>query len=141
MPRVRTIVREDVVTAAPDTPVSEIITLLDQERVGSVVVVEETWPVGIVTDRDLALKVLGAGLDPEETPAGDVMTEDVVTVDAEAGVFEVLTEMADATVRRIPAVDADGTLAGIVTFDDFVALLGRELKKLGDIVEAESPPY
>lgn len=141
MPRVRTIVRTDVVTATPDTPVSEIVTLLDQERVGSVVVVEETWPVGIVTDRDLALKVLGAGLDPEETPAGDVMTEDIVTVDAEAGIFEVLTEMSDATVRRIPAVDADGNLAGIVTFDDFVALLGRELEKLGDIVETESPPY
>lgn len=112
-----------------------------RESVGSVVVERDDEPVGIVTDRDLALKVLGPGLDPEETPAGDVMTEDVVTVDAEAGIFEVLTKMSDAAVRRIPAVDADGNLAGIVTFDDFVALLGRELKKLGDIVEVESPPY
>lgn len=141
MPRVSTIVREEVVTAAPNTPVSEIVMLLDQERVGSVVVVEEARPVGIVTDRDLALKVLGPGLDPEETPAGDVMTEEMVTVDTEAGIFEVLTAMSDASVRRIPAIDADGNLDGIVTFDDFVALLGRELKKLGDIVEAEAPPY
>lgn len=141
MPMVKSIVREEVVTADPTTSITDLVTLMDDERVGSVVVTDSGRPVGIVTDRDVAIKVLKQGRDPAQTTAGDVMTEDVVTVDEDAGIFEVLSRMAEGEVRRIPAVDEDGELTGIVTFDDFVDLLGRELRKLGDVVEAESPPY
>jgi CBS domain-containing protein len=69
------------------------------------------------------------------------MTEDPVTADADAGIFEVLSRMEEAEVRRIPAVDEDGTVVAIVSYDDFVALFGREVAKLGTIAEAESPSY
>ena len=69
------------------------------------------------------------------------MTNDPVTVGTDSGIFDVLRAMRDAEVRRIPAVDEAGRLDGIVTFDDFVVLLAREFTHLGDVVEAEIPPY
>ncbi|SER44334.1 CBS domain-containing protein [Natrinema salaciae] len=141
MPEIKSIVRESVVSAAPSTSLTDIAQLMEDESVGSVVIATEERPQGIVTDRDIALAAAARGDDPETATAADVMSEDVVTVDADSGIFEVLRAMTDANVRRIPATDADGELAGIVTFDDFVVLLGRELKLLGDVVEAEIPPY
>lgn len=141
MPKVRTFVRETVVTAAPDTPITEVAQLLDDERVGSVVIVEDDRPEGIITDRDIAIEVVARNRDTTTLTAADVMSEDLVTVDVESGIFDVIQAMKESSVRRIPAVDDDGRLAGVVTFDDFVVLLGRELKNLGEIVEAEAPPY
>lgn len=141
MPEIRSIVREEVVSASPDTPIIELATLMEEENVGSVVIAEEGRPQGIVTDRDVMIKVVTRERDPTAVTAADVMNEDLVTVDDDSGIFEVIRAMKTSSVRRIPAVDADGQLAGIVTFDDFVVLLGRELDQLGDVVEAEIPPY
>lgn len=141
MPEIRSIVREQVVSASPDTSLTDAAQLLEEENVGSLVVVEGDRPRGIVTDRDIAIEVVARGQDPASLTVADVMSEDLVTVDVESGIFDVLRTMEEASVRRIPAVDSDGDLAGIVTFDDFVILLGRELKLLGDVIEAEIPPY
>lgn len=141
MPEIRTIVREEVVSAAPETTVVALAERMAAENVGSVVIVDDGRPCGIVTDRDITTGVVATDRDPATTTAADVMSDDLVTVSAESGIFDVLRAMAAADVRRIPATDAAGRLAGIVTFDDFVVLLGRELKLLGDVVEAEIPPY
>lgn len=141
MPEIKSIVREQVVSASPDISITDLAQLMEEENVGSVVIVEEERPQGIVTDRDIMIEVVGHDQDSASMTAADVMSEDLVTVDIESGIFEVLRTMEDASVRRIPAVDSDGNLAGIVTFDDFVILLGRELNLLGDVIETEIPPY
>lgn len=141
MPEIKSIVREQVVSASPDISITDLAQLIEEENVGSVVIVEEERPQGIVTDRDIMIAVVGHDQDSASMTAADVMSEDLVTVDIESGIFEVLRTMEDASVRRIPAVDSDGNLAGIVTFDDFVILLGRELNLLGDVIETEIPPY
>lgn len=141
MPEIKTIVREEVVTASPSTSLTELARIMEEEDVGSVVIVEENRPRGIVTDRDITIEAVARGEDPTSMTAEDVMTEDLVTVDADSGIFDVIRTMEESNVRRIPAVDADGDLAGIVAYDDLVILLGRELKLLGDVVEAELPPY
>lgn len=141
MPEIKTIVREEVVTASPSTSLTELAKIMEEEDVGSVVIVEENRPRGIVTDRDITIEAVAGGKDPTSVSADDVMSEDLVTVDADSGIFDVIRTMEESNVRRIPAVDADGDLAGIVAFDDLVILLGRELKLLGDVVEAEIPPY
>lgn len=132
--------REDVVTVTPETTAVDIATTLADENVGSAVVVEGTDPVGIVTDRDLAVSVIAEGADASTLTAADVMTGDLFTVEPTEGVFDVLAEMCDAGVRRVPVVDADG-LAGILTLDDFLVLLATELSNLAGVVESESPPY
>lgn len=132
--------RTDVVTVTPETTAVDIAMTLADENVGSAVVVEGNDPVGIVTDRDLAVTVIAEGADATTLTAADVMTGDLFTVEPTEGVFDVLAEMCDAGVRRVPVVDADG-LAGILTLDDFLVLLATELGNLAGVVESESPPY
>jgi CBS domain-containing protein len=135
------LMRTDVVTAVPDTPAKELAARMRDENVGSVVVEEGGAPVGIVTDRDLAVGPFLDGDDPAATPAEAVMTSDPATVAADTGVMELCDQMYGAGVRRMPVVDDDGSLAGIVTLDDLTVLLTTELVDLAGIIESESPPY
>lgn len=98
-------------------------------------------PIGIATDRDLAISVLGAGADPADMTARDVMTPDPRTMNVNQGSFELTTVMCQQEVRRMPIVDAEGFIVGIVTLDDLVRLLVAELGHLAGVIEAESPPY
>ena len=134
------LMREDVVTASRETPINEVATAMRDETVGSVVVVDDDVPVGLVTDRDVAVRIAADRLDAGEMPAENMMTEDPVTVDVDTGVFELCATMGEEGVRRMPVVD-DGHLAGIVTLDDLSVLLTDELGNLAGVIEAESPPY
>ena len=135
-----TLMRRDVVTAAPETGVVEIAASMAEENVGSVVVTEEGEPVGVVTDRDLATQVVGDGAAPADVTAGDVMTADPATAPASAGLYQLTEMLQAASVRRMPVVD-DGRLVGIITLDDVNQLVVDELANLGAVIEAESPPY
>ena len=135
------IARYDVVTADPGTTISELAFQMANERVGSVVVLDGDEVVGIVTDRDIALDVLGTGADPNEYTARDVMTPDPLVVGSDDGVMDTVRAMHEASVRRVPVVDEDGGLVGIVTMDDLLVMLATELSNLAGVVEAESPPY
>lgn len=134
------LMRTDVVTVSRAISIADAATRLRDENVGSVVVVEADRPVGILTDRDIAIRIVADGLDPDQMTAGDTMTEDPTTVDADVGVMELCERMAEAGVRRMPVVDGD-ELAGIITLDDLNRLFVRELSELSDVVDAESPAY
>lgn len=131
--------RTRVVTVAPDATVDQLVVKLRDNGVGSVIVVDDGVPLGIVTDRDLALHA--ADSDTSKPTAKDLMVEDLFTVQAGTGVFETIREMSEAGVRRVPIVDTDDQLVGIVTLDDLLILLTQELGNLGEVIEIESPPY
>jgi CBS domain-containing protein len=128
-------------TAHRSQSAGNLATVMKEENVGSVIIEDDDRPVGIVTDRDLVLDVLEPRSDPSEVTAGDIMTETPVTVDHGEGLFEAIEKMGDSAVRRLPVVDADGDIAGIVTLDDIVVMLATELENLAGVIEAESPPY
>jgi CBS domain-containing protein len=132
--------RSDAVTAAPDTPVAELAAIMNEEHVGSVVITEDETPVGIVTDRDLTVRVLGEGVDPTDLTAEDVMTSDLHTAEPDAGFYEAVTRMADRGIRRLPVCEGD-TLVGIITADDVTELLADEQQHLGDVIRAQRPEY
>lgn len=139
---VEDVARTGVLTAPPDQSVGNLATVMKEENVGSVVIVDDDdSPVGIVTDRDLVLNVLEPREDPSQVTAGDVMADALVTVDPDRGVFDAIEIMHEHSVRRLPIVDSAGAMAGIVTLDDLVRLLAEELETLAEIVESESPPY
>ena len=138
---IRDLVRTDIVTASTDQSAGNLATLMSEENVGSVVIVKERRPVGIVTDRDLTVKVLKERADPRAVTASDVMTPAPVTARMDDGVFDVIRAMRNAPARRMPVVSDDGTIAGIITLDDLLVLLADELQGLATVVEAESPPY
>lgn len=139
---VRTVARQrnELVTASPDTPVQEVADLMRRESVGSVIVEREDEPVGIVTDRDIAIEIVAAGAEFSETTARDVMARDPITVDADDGIFEVCQLMRQRAVRRLPVVD-EGKLVGIVTLDDLLVLLDDEMSDLSEVIRSESPSW
>ena len=134
------IARTSVVTAAPNATLTEVARRMHEEAVGSVVVVEAGAPIGCVTDRDLAMTVIDEGRDAAETAVGDVLPEDLVTVDADAGVYDLFELFSEQGVRRVPVVE-DGDLAGIVSLSDLVVLLGMELQHLATAVRSSAPAY
>jgi CBS domain-containing protein len=137
---IRDVAITGIETAGPDTTAEALALRMEEVGVGSIVIETDMEPVGIVTDRDLAVSVLAAGHAPDEVTAADIMTETPVTVAADDGILTATNAMAEHAVRRLPVVD-DGKLVGIVTMDDLIVLLVAELNNLSRVVEAESPTY
>ncbi|MDH5021480.1 CBS domain-containing protein [Halobacterium rubrum] len=133
--------RDDVVTVDPSTPVTEIASTMARADVGSVLVTSSGQPVGIVTDRDLTVRVLPDAGDPTSLTAEDVMSDDLHVVDDNAGFFEAAETMSDHGVRRLPVIDGDGDLAGIITIDDLTELLADEEQHVAEVLRAQRPPY
>jgi len=132
--------RSDAVTADPETPVTELAAIMDEEKVGSVMITTGETPVGIVTDRDLTVRVLGEQVDPTEQTAEDVMTTDLYTAEPGDGFYEAANLMADHGIRRLPICEGD-RLVGIITADDITELLADEQQHLGDTIRAQRPEY
>lgn len=131
--------REELVSASPDTSVRNLCRLMNERKVGCVVIEADDKPAGIVTDRDVAM-AFGAGDPIDEWAASDIMNRGPFTAEAGDGVFELCAKMAEHGVRRAPVVE-DGTLAGIVTLDDLVVLLEDEMHNISEVIKKESPPY
>jgi CBS domain-containing protein/uncharacterized protein (DUF2267 family) len=125
-----------LVILKPNTPVLEAARALDNNQVGAVIVQDEGRVVGIVTDRDLAVRVLGQELDARNTTLGNVMTSDVVTLPLDASRSEALRLMQERRIRRIPLI-ADSGAVGVVTLDDLLADEAAPLSEFADIVRAQ----
>jgi CBS domain-containing protein len=117
--------------------VREAARLMDEEDVGSLPVVDEGERlIGIVTDRDVAVRVVGRGLDADNTPVVEVATRDVVAVTPDHDLDDALRVMAKEQVRRVPVVMNENQLVGMLAQAD-VAKVGKE-KETGELVEAIS---
>jgi CBS domain-containing protein len=126
------------VTTHADAGVINAVDEMFDHGVGCVVVVDdERVPQGILTDRDVLCRVVAAGLDAEKVRVEDVMSKDVVTVDEATSLDEVLYRTKSHAVRRVPLVDEQGRLAGVVAVDDVVAQLQEELAGLVTAVRVE----
>jgi CBS domain-containing protein len=125
-----------VVTADPDCRLSGVAELMEEHAVGAVVIVEDDRPVGIVTDRDLALE-LGSGRVVRSEPVRVIMTHPVATIGCREGILSATRRLHDGAIRRLPIVDDDGRLVGLVSLDDLLVLLGREIGNLAGDVRQE----
>ena len=108
--------------------------------VGSVVVVDSPdtrIPIGILTDRDVAVNIVAQGMMPAQTLVGSVMSSPVVTVSEDDGLLSALDKMSSHGVRRAPVVDRNGRLTGLVSVDDLMTLLAREFAKVGALIRYE----
>ena len=135
------ICNRDVVIAEKTLSVVDAAQLMRKHHVGDLVVVEvkdgRKHPVGIVTDRDIVVEVVAAGVNPDALKVGDIMGPEVATVREGEGLFEALRHMRDKGVRRMPVVDRDGGLVGILTLDDLLSLLAEEMTELAKLVSHE----
>jgi len=127
-----------VVTVDPDTPIPTVTSRLKSEDVGAAVVTEDDEPQGVVTDRKVALS-LEEMPDISDRTAEEVMSEDIVAGEQDMSVYEALQQLSDENIRRLPIVDEDDTLVGIITLDDILVLLGEELQDSTEIIKSQSP--
>ncbi len=131
----------EVVCAKRDTTMKTAARLMREYHAGSVVVVEDPEgrrkPLGVVTDRDVAVAVVALGLDPDAIKVGEVMGPELFAVREDAGVAEVVELMRMKGIRRIVVTDAAGYLVGIVAADDVLALLAEEMTGLASMVGRE----
>lgn len=131
----------DVVCAAVETSVAAVAKLMRQYHVGDVIVMRNDSgrrvPLGIVTDRDIVLSVVAAELAPATLAIGDIMGQRLVTAGEDEDVFDVIQRMRNIGVRRMPIVDADGALIGIVSIDDILEVLAEEMTELARLISRE----
>jgi CBS domain-containing protein len=125
--------RSNVVTVEPDETIQSAVWKMKDENVGAVVVLENRKVVGMLTDRDVALK-LGLGDAGLATPVREVMTQDVLTIWEDQGIFNATQYLMGHQIRRLPIINRKNELVGMVTLDDLVALLAQELRNLSQAV-------
>ena len=140
MPSCKDVMTQDPVCCEPGDSVTRVATVMKQEDIGSVPVVESQGSkklVGIVTDRDLVLKVLAGGRGAEQATVKDAMTPNPVSCREGDDVNQAMELMKDRQVRRMPIVDPNGRLTGIIAQADVATRVNRD-NQTGEVVEAIS---
>ena len=130
---IREIMTPNPSTIEPNQSVVEAARIMKQEDAGVVPVTENGRLTGMVTDRDIAIRVVAEGKDPKSTNVGEVASTNLVTLDPQQELDEALRLMAQHQVRRLPVVEEDGRLVGVVAQAD-VARKGDDAKT-GQVVQ------
>jgi CBS domain-containing protein len=122
MQPIRDVMTTDVESITPQETIQRAAQLMDDLNVGAIPVLDGGKLVGMITDRDITVRATAAGLAPGETAVGDVMSTDVRTCTARQAVDEVLDQMGDVQIRRVPVIDEQsGQVIGIVSLGDMAA--------------------
>ena len=132
MGSIRDVMTSNPTSCEPSTSVVDAAKVMAQEDVGPVPVVEGGRVVGIVTDRDLVVRVLAEGRDPNSTTLGEIVSSDLVTVQPDTQLGEALQLMAQNQVRRLPVVEGE-QLVGIVAQADVARAADEE--QTGEVVQ------
>lgn len=132
----------EVIVATPDEPLRTAAQLMQTQRVGCVVICKDAGgrriPVGIVTDRDIAMSLLQHASDPTSIPLRDVMSADPLVLFEDQDVSEALESLRARGVRRAPVVDAARSLVGIVSIDDLLGMIARQLIDMARLIERQA---
>lgn len=131
----------DTASCGRDITILEAARLMRERHTGTLVVVDDPQgdrtPAGIITDRDIVIEVLANELDPAGTRVSQVMSSKLVIAGAAEDVADAVERMRLHGVRRVPVVDHDGSLLGIVTLDDVLTLHAAQADSLAGIVSKE----
>ena len=128
----KNIMNRKVISVTRDQNVREVARLMAKEKVGAILVSDQHQPVGIITDRDIAIKCVAENHQPEDCKASDLMTRSPATVKETDGLYDCIHQMREHRVRRIPVVDQNGNAVGIVTFSDLVGIISKEFSELAE---------
>lgn len=116
--KVKIVMTQNTVVAARSTYLSEVARKMLDNDVGEIPIVHGDKPVGVVTDRDIVIRLVAYGQDPKQVRAEDCMTSPAITIEQDADLKECAELMARERIRRIPIVDVQGRLCGIVALAD-----------------------
>ena len=137
-----------VVVATGDISIKEATRIMAKYKIGSLIIVDQEKMkgvinydvavekkniIGVITESDIVRKVIAAGLEPAQTPVGDIMTTGVVMVDAESDVAEACQMMVEHHIKRLPVIE-NGSLAGIITTTDVIAVEPKLIEDLAKVM-------
>jgi CBS domain-containing protein len=131
--RIKDVMTPNPRTVEPSAPIQEAARLMRDEDVGPIPIVEGGVVIGLLTDRDIVVRVIAEGNDPSTTRVADAASQDLITIDPDQTLDEALRLMAKHQVRRLPVCEEDGRLVGIVAQAD-VALAAGDAST-GEVVE------
>jgi CBS domain-containing protein len=127
-------------TAKPDESAQDVADRMHVKKVSTLVVVDDKqYPIGILTDRDLVVRVVAAGLDPVRTRVSEVMTPSPVVATEGTTWESALAKMRHGSFRRVPVVDSKDRLVGVVCADDILAGLTREFGEFSRLLVDSRP--
>lgn len=138
---VRSAMTPNPAACSADTPLCEVAKLMREHDCGQIPVVDaDQRPIGVVTDRDIVVRLLADGRDPNAARASDCMSTPAMTIDAGQPLADACDLMEAQRVRRLPVVDADGRLCGMVAQAD-IALHGRDRETLEVVKQVSEPAH
>ena len=130
----------DVDLADAEETVWQAAERMHQRAVGTLLILNDTnKPIGILTDRDLVERVVAMGRDPNSTRVGSVMTHNPRTILEVGSIESALSLMRSGRFRRLPVVDSQDKLVGLVSLDDVLMLLAEEFMQIGQLLNRETP--
>lgn len=130
----------NVDVAQPEETAQVAARRMHSRSVGTLVVVSSSEePIGILTDRDLTVRIVAEGRDPLATPIEEIMTRDPRTVNEDEPIESALAVMRAGPFRRVLVTDESGKLVGLLSMDDILSLLRQELNDIGELLHKESP--
>lgn len=121
------LIKRDVETLTPDATCEVAAKLMKEEEIGCVVVAVDDEPVGIITDRDIVTRVVAVGDSPSKVVLGDVMSDTPVFLGDDRSVERAIQAMNEYAIRRLIVVDDEGLLEGVVTLDDILEFVSRQI--------------
>ena len=135
------ICNRQVVICQPEDSIQQAVELMRNNHVGDVIVVEHKlnmhFPVGILTDRDIVIEVMAEGVDAKSITVKDVMSSELISVREDDHIIETIEKMRDKGIRRVPVVNRDGGLEGILAVDDTIELVAELLSDLVKLFKHE----
>lgn len=141
MMTISAICSREVITVPRDATLLHAAMLMRKYHVGDVVVVEDkkgkSAPVGIITDRDIVVELVATELDCRVITVEDIMATHLVMINEDADMLEAIQLMSSKGVRRLPVVDNEGGLLGIVTLDNLFLLLAKEFGEFSKLLNRE----
>lgn len=141
MQTIQDVMTKDVQFISPEETVRRAAQMMDEFNVGAIPVCDGDKLVGMITDRDITVRSTAAGQAPEKTRVGDVMSTDVRTCYAGQSVDEVLGQMGDVQIRRVPVVDQQShKMVGIVSLGDMATSQSKGIEQALEEISSPSEP-
>ncbi|MFO7177739.1 MAG: CBS domain-containing protein [Pseudomonadota bacterium] len=134
------LIRRPVETLPPTATCVDAAQLMRTRNIGSVIVAKDGEPQGVVTDRDLAVRVIAERREPSQVELSEVMSPHPIFLSIHRSLDDAIETMRDLGVRRIPVVNDDGQLEGILSMDDVISMLARQISQVGAAIEREIKP-
>jgi CBS domain-containing protein len=133
----KTFMTEDITSLPSTASVLDAAKFMTDMNVGTVIVTHEDVPSGMITDRDVVAKVLAQDKDSKTTRIEEIMVAPVVTISEDRDIIDATQVMSSHGIRRLPVTDPQGKLAGVISLDDVLLVLGKEMQNVAGILKKE----